>query len=354
MPLLNAHPFHFSADPLFMLRYVTGAASVLSDHPQVHHQEKNVDSAAQNAGDTAWRFRTSGPARDFWLRYLDRGWLDPAKSFAFIHCGRNAWVQRDMLSGRLRVVSHTCKLRICPECQKRVKRAVYQRITQTFETFRSKQWRMITLTMKSSSAPLSVQIHNLIRSFRRLRQTSQWKRTQKGGTALVEITRNTKTGLWHPHLHCLSVGTYLCSRVLSHLWRKSSHGSFIVDIRPVWNPDQAAHYVCKYLTKADDFRMLKDDNDALDYYHALKKAHHLITYGIVRKLKIKIPQDRMTPEWHYVMPLSAVRTLANRGDVRACRLLSLLGIGEAVVDDLRGIDTDQCPLPFQLPDRRPP
>lgn len=188
--------------------------------------------------------------------------------------------------------------------------------------------------MRSTAAPLKHQVQTLLQSFRRLRQRISWRRTQQGGVAVVEVTRNKATGLWHPHLHVLACGTFLRKSELVDNWRDASHGSFIVDIKAVTDTKDLSAYVCKYVTKPSDTEHLQTEDDARDYYNSLANCHRLITFGTMRN---RPPQPQAEPpvtDWRNVMPLAQVIELAQRGDVHACKLLALLKEKDATATDV--------------------
>jgi hypothetical protein len=120
--------------------------------------------------------------------------------------------------------------------------------------------RHLVLTAPVSTAPLRHQLEDLRTAFRRLRSTPLWKRTQLGGTYSIEVTRNGEMGLWHPHIHVITDGTFLPHHLARDAWRDClrrtvcwgcmpPRGACVVDLRKVTSRGKAAEYVAKYVAK---------------------------------------------------------------------------------------------------------
>jgi hypothetical protein len=120
--------------------------------------------------------------------------------------------------------------------------------------------RHLVLTAPVSNAPLRHQLDDLRTAFRRLRSTPLWKRTQLGGTYSIEVTRNARTGLWHPHVHIITDGTFLPHHMARDAWRDclrrtvcwaclAPDGACVVDLRKVTSRGKASEYIAKYVAK---------------------------------------------------------------------------------------------------------
>jgi len=106
--------------------------------------------------------------------------------------------------------------------------------------------RMITLSVRNMPS-LTGQIRYLIRSFRKLRSRSFWRRHVDGGAMVVEITGRPNN--WHAHLHIVAHSAYLDWKVLLKDWQSVSSGSAVwIDAIP---DTKATHYVTKYLSKPE-------------------------------------------------------------------------------------------------------
>ena len=143
-----------------------------------------------------------------------------------------------------------CRDRACPRCAALRSRQTAAQAEVAISAMDAP--RFVTLTVRSSTAALRDQLKALRAAFSRLRRTRAWKSHVRGGIYTVEITRNGRTGLWHPHLHALVDGVYFPQAELAAAWREATGDSDIVDIRQIHGKKAAARYVAKYATKPSD------------------------------------------------------------------------------------------------------
>lgn len=169
-----------------------------------------------------------------------------------------------------------CRDRLCPLCARIAARQTSQRVKTVIS--RWDQCRHLTLTLKSTDAPLTGQIDTLLASFRRLRQRRWWRDRVMGGIGTVEITFNEATEQWHPHLHLLLNGAYLPQAELSDRWSEVTNGSSIVHITAVHSRGDAATYVAKYVSKPSDVALL-DQPRAVELALALAGRRTVIAFG---------------------------------------------------------------------------
>jgi hypothetical protein len=179
--------------------------------------------------------------------------------------------------------------------------------------------RFITLTLKTSDAPLPAQLDRLYDSFHRLRRLSLWKKTVTGGILFVELTV-TKTGQWHPHLHILTSGKFLPQAALSNAWRNITGDSWIVDVRLIRNPAIAAGYVTKYAGKLVPAGLVHDRARLVEAVIGLAGRHSFSPIGgwTHWHLSDSPPDDT---SWEPVAPLWLILRLAQDGDVDARRIV---------------------------------
>jgi hypothetical protein len=185
--------------------------------------------------------------------------------------------------------------------------------------------KLLTLTMRSSNAPLDVQVKNLWSSYRKLQHRKVWTKNVVGATAVLEITYNGVLKQWHPHLHCVIDANYIPQGDLSNQWLQVTLCSKIVDIRPIRDVRNTAKYVTSYLTKVPEIE--GDDEGRLsdELYNTLMSARLHKSTGSFRsqkaeeKTRIKDPGD-----WVNVAPFYEVLEKANAGDVASQNLLEAL------------------------------
>lgn len=239
-------------------------------------------------------------------------------------CGRNAWVERNADTGQYRIVADGCKQRFCPRCSRIFSRRCKDRIEQwttTLDLTHTKRLKMLTLTMRHSTAPLQKQLQNLRQSFRRLRQRSLFKRSLSSGIGVIQVTYNADSDTWHPHLHVLVHGDYIAVGKLSQAWKHASHGSTIVDIRAVRDASKVIDYVTRYISRPIDFDDAPPPERLREFVKTLKGARMLIAFGKVPKAVKPKPSDET---WTYVDSVAGLIRRARSDDERAALILATL------------------------------
>lgn len=256
------------------------------------------------------------------------------KRDSVVNCGKVKWIQRNDLN-EYRIVTNGCNLRWCPKCRPRLTRPQRNRVIQICET--STAIRLITLTLKSTDDDLQTQIKRLQASFRRLRQTKLWKGTQEYGIAIIEVTYSNSRNQWHPHLHVLSIGSYLPQKSLSICWKKSTGDSTIADVRRV-TTSHIRTYITKYLSKCPPVEKWNDpEKRAQEIKTAFSGCRSVIVYGRVPDLPE--PEQTAIERWTYVAPLPYIVKSAFRGESWASQIL---------------IDMKDCSEVIQAIKERPP
>lgn len=244
------------------------------------------------------------------IQAFDRLMLHENRQLHFFACGSDAWIERSVQQPNIHRIRATyCRDRWCKPCSTERGRQIAAVLMHAIEP---KRTRLITLTLKHRDVGLRSQLDWLYKCFRRLRATRIWRRTQTGGAAILEVTYNADTQMWHPHLHILSVGTYIDQRALSIEWLRITGDSSIVDVRWVRNPTHAARYVTKYITKSVSSNVYRVDRALDEAILALKGRRMALTYGTWRGLQLrpKEPQG----EWERVESFREYMVRLNRGE----------------------------------------
>jgi hypothetical protein len=166
----------------------------------------------------------------------------------FAFCAQSFWAYRHVTNAdRFVLVRDFCHDRFCDVCSRRRAWTIRCNLRPLLG---ERDYRLISLTLRHNATPLTAQLNHLYASFRRLRTTAAWKAHVRGGVAFLELGRNAETGRWHPHLHCVTFGTWFPAAVLKLCWRFATGDSDVIDIRFVEDPETVATYVCKYATKS--------------------------------------------------------------------------------------------------------
>lgn len=275
-------------------------------------------------------YGTAHATRLRWCEALHSHYSLQKLSARLRQCGRNPWVERCTQTGKVRVVSPACKVRFCPRCARLHARRTKARLSTwagNVATDRTNRLRLVTLTLQSTNADLSHQLTHLYAAYRKLRQRSLWKKATDSAIAILQVTFNRETQQWHPHLHVMQHGRFIDYRKLTDAWRRVTHGSCVVDIREVRNPDKAAEYVARYVS-----RPLDDDPDMsparlVEYVLATKGRRLLIASG---NAPLIMPEPE--PDEHDWQHVDSIAGLLHRAtylhDERAVELLKQIAASE--------------------------
>lgn len=240
---------------------------------------------------------------------------------AFENCGRNAWVLRHPGPPvRWAVRCECCHDRLCDPCSQ----ARRSNLCRNLRLQLPKQpLRLITLTLKSSPAPLADVLDRLYAAWKDLKRHRDIKRRVTGGVAFLEITYRADTGQWHPHLHVIASGQYLPHQLLKDAWLSCTGDSFIVHVTLIRSPDDAARYVAKYATKTINASVWADADALCEFIRAIAGRRSIWTWGAWTRLRLtQLPEPEAG--WEAVEQLWTLITRARGGDQEARRVLMLL------------------------------
>ncbi len=267
-------------------------------------------------------FRHSG-----WLRDRRRVWdainavfPESTRSRRFADCGSSAWVVRNENEpDQYTVVSDHCRDRFCRPCAAFRGRAIAYNVKKYL---RNRPYRFLTLTIKNNHQPLKVMVDKLFRCFAALRRTKLWNLKVTGGCAVIEVKPKDGGAGWHPHIHAIIEGKYLPLKPLRKLWLKITGDSFIVTIGYGRDPDHAAAYVSKYITKPFDDGTTRTPDRLIQAIEALHGRRLVTTFGAWRGQRLT--EYHPSGVWVRVCPLGVLRERARKGDDQAVELLHYL------------------------------
>lgn len=212
-------------------------------------------------------------------------------------CRKHAWFVQNHVTKKLRVMSSRCKLRWCPICRDVSRRIVTAAVDEWLAV--QKHPKMITLTLLHTDDPLQLQIKHLYDSFRKLRRRAYFQRLITGGVWFFQLKWNPSREEWHPHIHCLVAGAFLPHNRLKSLWHEITGDSYVVDIRPVKDLQNASTEVARYATSPADITKMPFEQ-AIDVYYATKNRRICGSWGTAKKITLKpTPQDD-TDDWFKV------------------------------------------------------
>lgn len=285
-----------------------------------------LPAADPPATDTDVLFRHSGwaPRRRCVSQALAS--LDGAahRAARFDSCGSHAWVLRSLEDpGRYRIACNTCRDRFCSPCANSRARRVANAVGIYAV---DRELRLVTLTLRQSGSTLKQDIDRLYSSFASLRRRKEWSESQRGGVYFCEIKRRSTDEGWHTHLHVLTEGVWLDKNWLSRAWRKITGDSFIVDIRPCFNPSLAARYVAKYASKGVHGSFYHDPLALREALLAIKGRRLVGKYGSWSELDFGTTEA--AEEWEPVDSLRRLILRSESGEELAATILEILGRSE--------------------------
>ena len=271
--------------------------------------------------DVAFRHSYWQHRRERVYRVLQRLGHDPMRAHRFAHCGAGAWVQRAIgEKTKFRVISAKCHDRFCEACQREKRLKISRNLMSKLPDGRI---RFVTLTLRSSAQPLDEQIDRMLKAFAKMRRGRKLAKCFIGGIWFLEVTRNGKTNLWHPHLHVLVQGDFLPVDLLRLEWHRCTGDSYIVDVREIKHVQEVCGYVTKYAAKAVNVANLQSDDDLAEVMKYFCGQRMFAAFGTWVRLKLSATCESDV-EWEYYERLATIRRKAKDGDDVAIQILHTL------------------------------
>ncbi len=263
-------------------------------------------------------FRHSG-----WLQDRRRVWdalnvvfPGSTRTERFRACGTNAWVIRcEDDPDSFAVASDHCHDRFCRPCSAFRGRVIANKITAYLE---NRQYRFLTLTIKTTGLDLVEGVAKLARCFGALRRSKLWLSKVVGGCSVIEVKPKESGPGWHPHIHAIIEGRYLPLKPIRKLWMAITGDSFIVDISIGRDAVKAGRYVSKYVTKPFDDGTTRTPTRLIEAIRALHGRRLVGTFGSWRGLKLTVYTPSGT--WVRVCSLAQLRSAADEGEEDAVQL----------------------------------
>lgn len=231
----------------------------------------------------------------------------------FDQCGSECTIEYSPEAKKHRLRANYCKSRHCEPCMRAKANKLAAALKNKLEDAKTHQYRFVTLTLKHSATPLADQIKRLYASFRKLRTNKVWSTTQRGGAVLLEVKYKPDTKRWHPHLHIIAEGGFLDKYDLSSAWHSATGDSQIIDIRALKSAKDAAHYVCKYVTKGTSNTVWESTAAATEWITASRGVRTCATFGTWRGYKLTTQPPRYT-DWQPVQSLKSLAAEVSSGD----------------------------------------
>ena len=202
-----------------------------------------------------------------------------------------------------------CKDRLCAMCNWRRSLRTFAKISKIVksENFIKTEYKtlFLTLTVKNVEIQdLHNSIKNILYGFNKFTKNKRIKETVKGYFRALEITFNSKTKTYHPHLHViLAVGKsyfqkeYISQADLTEIWQSCIVADYkpIVDIRK-FKGNKGIAEASKYCIKSDDKFLNSISNEALFMLRSELCNIRLLGIGgifreIAKELKVLIDEN---------------------------------------------------------------
>lgn len=217
---------------------------------------------------------------------------------------------------------HRCKARLCPLCARARSNHVSRQVEEQVREMKSP--RHLVLTVKSRDVGLTTQLRDLRGWFAKLRRTPFWQKHVTRGVYTVEVTINERTGLWHPHIHCVFEGQYLPYKIVQRLWHEITGGSEIIWLAPVDNAQGMARELCKYIGKPQQAEHWTDEN-IRTYALAIRGSRMMQSFGKARpKPILDLTPEMLAPTGTKSISLARILWLAEMCQEEAYRALPLI------------------------------
>lgn len=221
-------------------------------------------------------------------------------------CRTRATFVRHVTDGSVKVMANTCKDRWCPVCAKARALRIAGQCRDWLESIDHP--KLLTLTIASSDETLGQQIDRMVLSFNRLRKEEPFKTAWRGGIWFFQVTFNTSTEKWHPHIHALIDGNFIRQKTIATAWDRLTGGSRVVDIRTIKDAKAACCYVSRYVSRPSDLEPLPPDR-RIEIVQQLKGRRLVNTFGTAHKAGLlkKEPIDRSV--WKRIGSWSTITAL---------------------------------------------
>ncbi len=246
----------------------------------------------------------SQASQDFYEQIDDSG--SSSYSERLVTCRTKAWFVRHDDTGQVRIASEKCKLRWCFFCSQTKQKYITMEVTKWLE--HAENPKLLTLTVKHSSAPLPDQIKFLYDCFVKYRKRKLLTNAIAGGVWFFQITFNKETEEWHPHIHALLDARYMPHEELKNLWSKITRGSHIVHIRVVNDPERTVAHNARYAATPASLLGIPEDH-WVEMFLAFHGRRLCGTWGTAKKISLKPERPKDADKWRNVGSWSVVINL---------------------------------------------
>ena len=182
------------------------------------------------------------------------------RAIAIENCGTCLEISDCKEQGERITAANFCRQRLCIVCASRRQAKFVAQMIPTLEYlaahgYTEARYAHVVLTVKNVEGDkLKEAIKEMLKAYEKLRKAREWERSVLGAVRSLEVSYNSESGTYHPHLHVIILKQkYLPQKTLQSMWQKAASteykpGVYIRDI-PAEEQGQAVAETLKYALK---------------------------------------------------------------------------------------------------------
>jgi plasmid rolling circle replication initiator protein Rep len=195
----------------------------------------------------------------------------------------------------------SCHVRLCPVCQWRRSLNTYRNLARVYGDPGLRAYKHIFVTLTQKNVPgelLAEEIKRISDAYAAMMRRKPFKDLIKGYTRTIEVTRNLKTGEFHPHIHAIwtvekNYGhkKYITQAALCQEWARALGADYVpvCDMRSITKLDgKSVAEVAKYSVKPSDYisDRLELTAEIIRVLDPALDGKRFVSYGgIIREIK---------------------------------------------------------------------
>lgn len=269
----------------------------------------------------------------------------PDKLSRLQSCRSNAWFIRHDLTGEVRIASNSCKLRWCPLCAQARQNYIASQVSAWFRQVDYP--KLLTLTLRHTTSPLTDQVNFLYRCFQKLRKRKFITKRLRGGVWFFQVKKSKDGQTWHPHLHVLIDSDFIDRKKLSQMWAEITLGSTVIDIRAVIDTDKAVQHNARYCASPATLVDLQPW-ERIDLHDTFANRRLVGCFGTAKNISLRPVKPPDSDSWISVGSWDLVIGLAGE-DSRADEILEAWRNKKPL-----SADSTLLSVEYEVDDRAPP
>lgn len=228
--------------------------------------------------------------------------VNPEKANRLIGCADRVCRVENLQTGEIKFMAWFCHVRLCPMCTWRRSLKLAKQMHQlvfSIEADKPHAYILLTLTQKNCEPDqLGDELTRVMQAFNLFTKYTEFKRAVVGYYRGVEVTHNSDTNTFHPHIHailCVDSKYFKSKNFIHHerwvnLWQQALKADYrpSVHVKRIYNDNMSSAIAetAKYAVKASDYLMPHDWDLTVDLVRILDVALHnrrFVTFGGIFK-----------------------------------------------------------------------